>query len=74
MASKRRHRRIHCGTKRRFDTAKGAIAMATSLRRRTGEAYDAYQCKHCGQWHVGHRPYKVQQAISARRRIADEAS
>jgi hypothetical protein len=68
MASKRGERRRACGNKVKHSQA-GAFSEAIRLRRLyPGEQIDAYRCKHCSAWHVGHRVKKVRQAIQARRR------
>lgn len=67
MASKRRVRRSQCQGKRPR-TKDGAIAEATRRRRKyPGQTFDAYQCPTCGSWHVGHRPWRIQQSINSRR-------
>lgn len=68
MASNRRQRRVQCGQKRKFDKD-GAFSEATRLRRLwPGQSLDGYLCDHCGQYHVGHRPKKVQKMIDSRRK------
>lgn len=40
-------------------TREAALAQLASLVRRRGalsSRYQAYQCPHCGAWHIGHRP------------------
>ena len=58
MASKRRLRRKECEGKRRYPTQGDAFAAAKVARVRAdgGQYIDAYQCEHCGGWHIGHRP------------------
>ena len=69
MASKRGVKRKQCAGKVPR-TQESAMREATRMRRtKTGQAFDAYLCKVCGNWHVGHRPKKVRQAIAARRSI-----
>lgn len=69
MASKRRQRRKACEKKKKYDK-QTAYAVALKMRHaKPGQRIDAYLCPLCKQWHVGHRPYRVQQAISARRRM-----
>ena len=69
MASKRRIRRRACTGKVQH-TKDSAFNAALSLRKRTSERVDAYPCEFGDHWHVGHRPKKVQQSISARRKAA----
>lgn len=68
MASKRRKRRVQCGTKHRL-TKDQAMGRAVAMRRTSpGESFDAYPCPHGDHWHVGHRTKKARQQIAARRR------
>lgn len=66
MASKRHKRWKECSRKRVYD-ATGAVAAVNSLRKSGEVNIGAYRCSFCGNWHVGHRPYKVRQKIQARR-------
>lgn len=67
MASKRRIKRRQCNGKKAY-SKDDAIAAATRMRRQhPGQSFDGYACSTCGAWHVGHRPYKVQQQIAANR-------
>lgn len=71
MASKRRQRRRKCERKKKY-TKDQAFNVAVKMRSKmTGQRIDAYPCPVCGSWHVGHRPWKVQQQISSRRRMED---
>lgn len=73
MASKRRVKRRQCSGKKKYADKAMAIREATRMRRaKIGQSFDAYQCETCGQWHVGHRTYKVKQKIAARRRETDK--
>lgn len=47
-----------CGTKLRHPDRAAAERQIDKLVRRGAAAQrlNAYQCKHCKQWHVGHRP------------------
>jgi hypothetical protein len=68
MASKRGQKRRQCGRKQAFDLEVSAVKKANRLRAaHPGETFDAYKCTVCGKFHVGHRPRKVKQAITARR-------
>ena len=70
MASKRRQRRHACQRKKKLDKDT-AFLIAHNMRKSQppGEPpYDAYHCTLCGNWHVGKRPRKVQNQITARRR------
>lgn len=71
MASKRRKKRRVCTRKVKY-TKDQAFKVATAMRAEyDGRVIDAYPCPVCGQWHVGHRPRKVQQRISQRRKSRD---
>ena len=52
MSSKRRLRRASCGDKRRYDHD-GAHYTAFRMRRQ-GQKVQAYKCKWCPAYHVGH--------------------
>ena len=68
MASKRRQRRRGCERKVKYDKDT-AFNIAMSMRSRyPGQSVDAYPCDVCGDWHVGHRPNRVQNKINSRRR------
>jgi hypothetical protein len=48
-----------CDGKKRHDDKDQAVGQIWSLARHRGAVpsrYQAYSCKHCGGWHVGHRP------------------
>jgi ribosomal protein L44E len=67
MGSKRNIRRkdqkASCSGKRKFDDKQAALDGVHSIlrarRRDPGKARSgfltAYQCRHCGGWHIGHR-------------------
>jgi hypothetical protein len=47
-----------CGHKKGHVEEAGAVAQIARLQRRFGVArgtYEPYRCRHCGQWHIGHR-------------------
>lgn len=56
MASKRRIRRMQCGTKVRHPDQKSAVVSIAKLHRRRGYQgfMHAYHCRFCGGWHTGH--------------------
>jgi hypothetical protein len=58
MGSKRRLRRKECEGKRRYATAGEASAAVNAARGSAagGQYLEAYQCPHCGGWHIGHKP------------------
>lgn len=69
MASKRNQRRKACERKRKYLTMDEAVQDAMVLRKKNlGHVLDAYQCGHCGAWHVGHRPKKVRDALANKHR------
>lgn len=73
MASKRRLRRNVCSRKRRYASFEEAQMNAGRAMQRSGYTtgwMHAYRCKLCQGWHIGHPPYRVKQAIIARKREA----
>jgi len=70
VSSKRRVRRAACSGKVKHKTEQEARRALSYLMR--GPNYDgqqlvAYRCQFCRQFHLGHVPYAVRQAIEARR-------
>lgn len=70
MASKRRHKRKQCVGKVAYADQSAAVRQANLLNRKAASPIDAYRCQVCGDFHVGHRPKKVDQEIVRRRRQA----
>jgi hypothetical protein len=70
MSSKRAKRRKQCERKYPYPSEVAAKRDAFRLRQSTHEWIDAYRCEFCSQWHVGHVPKRVRQAIAARREAA----
>lgn len=66
MSSKRKVRRDQCVGKVRY-TQERAMAEAAKLHHRTWERMNAYMCRWCNSFHVGHTTKAVRQRISARR-------
>ena len=62
MASKRHLRRKACEGKQRWDRndAKSARYAAAIVRQKTGEPVEAYHCKWCKGFHIGHPPKREQ--------------
>lgn len=56
MSSKRRLRRRSCEGKVRHESAAGANIARAKLARRDDDRMNAYHCRFCGGWHVGHAP------------------
>lgn len=57
MSSKRRLRRKACEGKVRHESGAAAIQAIRSLDRSGSHAKrDAYKCRFCGGYHIGHRP------------------
>jgi hypothetical protein len=54
MASKRRLRRKACGTKVKYKKIAAAIAASRAIYKKSGEYVQAYKCKYCPAFHVGH--------------------
>jgi hypothetical protein len=68
MASLRHQKRRACEGKRPHDTQEEAVGEAGRLRKRNpGAEIDAYRCKRCGKFHVGHRKLKTRRILAARR-------
>lgn len=65
MASKRRLRRKACDGKRSFKTDAAARYAIFRLRRNTGttDPLTTYRCKFCNQFHFGHPPRHVRNAM-----------
>lgn len=49
-------RRFSCTGKAKIPNEKQARQSARSLALSSGEKIDAYACRWCGLWHVGHVP------------------
>ncbi len=43
-----------CGNKRRYESEREALDGAYLIRMQGGESLDAYRCRFCGGWHLGH--------------------
>lgn len=56
MASKRHIRRKVCGGKVRHTSSNAAYAAINALRRncRVNGRMNAYRCRFCKGWHIGH--------------------
>jgi hypothetical protein len=65
MASKRNIRRKACEGKQKMEKY-SAIAYAKKLRKR-GEIMNAYLCKFCGRWHIGHMPHRMKVMMEKKR-------
>jgi len=70
VASKRARRRHACLGKRAYASKVEAMQAAYALR--SEGIVGTYRCRWCGQWHVGHVPRRVLQAIAARREAAGQ--
>lgn len=68
MSSKRAIKRRACEGKVRYTSQKAAQAAIGRLRRNTGTTgwFSAYRCERCGNFHFGHAPRQVRQAMEAR--------
>ena len=69
MASKRAIRRRACTGKRCYGTIKAALDALRTHARRFGRM-TPYRCHFCKQFHLGHPPRKVREAIAARQAAA----
>jgi hypothetical protein len=54
MASKRRLKRKACTGKIKYAKVSAAIAASRALYKKTGAYVQAYKCKYCSSYHVGH--------------------
>lgn len=48
------HKDAQCTGKHRFPNKHMAAQVARKTSQRHGQALGAYECPHCGGWHVGH--------------------
>lgn len=66
MSSKRRLRRKQCGDKTRHSTAADALTHIRNLkdRRRINGTVNAYRCRWCGGYHIGHAPGSARTRIT----------
>ena len=55
MASKRQVKKKTCEKKVPHKTLQSAILVSRKMRDRTGQVLDAYFCRNCGFYHIGHR-------------------
>ena len=58
MASRRAERRRACERKKRYERDE-AVKVMVQLRRKGEPHMNAYHCRYCGGWHVGHLPKKL---------------
>lgn len=58
MASKRRVRRQTCGDKKSYDDQAKAAFVAYIMNQQQPDKVQAYRCKFCHQFHVGHANYR----------------
>ena len=63
MSSKRRIRRRSCGRKRAYPTKLAAQIDARQATRRDARKINAYRCRFCHQWHIGHAPAWVNRKV-----------
>lgn len=69
MSSLRHKRREACEGKHPYKTLEEALGAARAHHRKhDGEWLSSYRCHFCHQFHIGHFPHKVRQAIAAKRR------
>jgi len=66
MSSKRQLRRKECGNKEKFPTFATASFVAKKQSFKLNKRINAYKCKWCGCFHVGHTPYGTKMAIITR--------
>ena len=67
MSSRRAERRRACESKTAYNTPDAASANVNRLRR-SGERVHVYKCEFGNHFHVGHLPWRMRQAIAAKRR------
>jgi len=56
MASKRHVRRKSCTGKIKYESKEDAVIKTIIIKRKTGEKLNAYKCKFCKRYHIGHKP------------------
>jgi hypothetical protein len=69
VASKRGRRRRECQRKLPYEAEWRALAARARLMKRnpTLAELQPYRCTFGDHWHLGRRPYRVRQAIAAKR-------
>jgi len=70
MSSKRHIRRKSCEGKRQFSDHASAFAAASSYWHTFNQPMNAYRCRFCNHFHIGHPSREVRQAMRARREEA----
>lgn len=63
MSSKRAQRRRACTGKIGYQDLDAAVAAAGEVWRRYRDSLNAYRCRFCGRFHLGHPPARVRQAM-----------
>lgn len=63
MSSKRHIRRKACGRKYRYTSVEAAVDAAFQRTRVTRTKIQAYRCRFCKGWHIGHAPKWVQRKL-----------
>ena len=63
MSSKRRVRKKECGDKDKNETFAEANALAKKQSFKRNTRINAYKCKWCGKFHIGHTDYGTKMAI-----------
>lgn len=68
MTSKRRLRRKSCTGKEQLTEAE-AKRKIYFMAKGGAKYLNAYKCRFCKHYHIGHMPKRVRQAMKARRRV-----
>ena len=55
-----------CDKKRVYNNQSHAESAAIDVGRRTGEELNAYKCKFCSCWHIGHKDSSVRSLLDKR--------
>lgn len=66
--TKRKLRKKSCDGKVKYINEEDAERSAKAVHRKTGHWIEAYHCKFCGGFHIGHPPFNVRQSIVAQLR------
>lgn len=67
MASKRRLRRVKCLKKRSYPSHEIALQIAGIVSKKYNDKVHAYVCTFCHQWHIGHMPKRMEEAMRERK-------
>lgn len=63
MSSRRHIRKRGCRGKRRYGSLLQAQICASVATRKTRQKINAYPCRNCGGYHIGHAPRRVSRRL-----------